>query len=590
VKYRTLEPAITPAFDADCLPRLSPAQLEFVSNCHVGLFADCGARQQLLARAQPAGSPRMLEWVHGRNKAQSDAGDDPAAGLPSGLRGADPDTTLNQLSNWLTPTARTADPDPKARSAILARVEEEGTAHVAALLSRYLASPAGRRDARESTWKSLLRYQTSLTQGLCTSAEVLTGLAITDRGLRPQAAMSAARALAACRRLAKICLVHYASVPRNLWRLAYLVHRRAESAGCAMIPVKAHADQRSLVTAEQELLRLLMLQVSAPDMMAPEHIEVADRAVEQVGEHFTLRPPGVADNPFCFDPEGTAPPWRANEPPAMTGSKARYFGPGMGFDALQRIHKQLTAARHDGVRIFGADIPLGAQLTAIQHLLMFWRAKAPYVPPQHSQATGDLQILHRYAQIWTQLSSNGCNAGGLSLAVADDRANSVPEHWVLRDIGGNELGVEIPEAHGDWAKCGEMVSLSMHGRSEYWVGMIRRMQAEPGSSRRADIAVLSRKPLAVPLRAVRGKDDDGALSDAASRLFAFDEVRAIVLADGAKGSPPPNLLLPPEAWKEGRVFEAQFEPTPCFVRGLEVVRRGEDYVRATFEWVSGPLA
>jgi hypothetical protein len=531
----------------------------------------------------------MLEWTGKKKTAQADTEDDPAARLPAGLRGADPDSTLNQLSNWLAPTARKAAADPKASSAVLARVEEEGAAHVAALLTRYLASPAGRREARESTWKSLLRYQSSLTQGLCASAEALTELAVRDRGLRPQAAMSAARALGACRRLAKICLVHYASVPGNLWRLAYSVHHRAEKAGCTMIPVKAHFDQRRLVTAEQELLRLLMLQVSAPDMMAPEHIEVADRVVEQVGEQFTLRPAGVADNPFCFDPEGTAPPRRANERPATAGATTRYFGPGMGFDALQRIHSQLTAARYDSIRLFGTDIPPGAQLTTLQHLLLFWRAKAPYAPPPHAQAAGELQVLHRYKQIWTQLSSSRFNAGGLSLAVLDDRATADPEHWALRDAGGNELGVEIPDAGGDWAKCGEMVSLAMQGSSEFWVGMIRRMQAEPGSTRRADIAILSRKPLAVPLRTVRDKDDE-AMSEAASRQFAFDEVRAIILADGAKGAPPPNLLLPPEAWKEGRVFEVQLDPTPFFVRGLEVVRRGDDYVRATFEWVSGPLA
>lgn len=530
----------------------------------------------------------VLAWTKKRTEAQCAADNDPAAGLLTKLRGADPDTTLDELSGWLAPTARAADKDPKARSEILARVDEAGAAHVVTLLAQYLASPEGKQAARESTWKSLLQYQSRLTQALCASAEVMTRTAMSDRDLRPQAALSAARALGACRRFAKICLVHYASVPRNLWRLAYSVHAHAEKAGCTMIPVKARSDLRTVVTVEQELLRLLMLQVSAPDMMAPEHIEVADRAIEQVGAHFTLRPPGVADNPFCFEPGGDAAPRRATEPPAVTGSAARYFGPGIGFDALEQIYKQLTTTRFDSIRVFGTDIPPSAQLTAVQHLLMFWRTKSPYSPPPHSQATGSVQVLHRYAQIWKQLSGSQPGTGELAFADAQDSAPSVPEHWVLRDEGGNELGAEIPQSSGAWAKCGEMVGLSMQEGGERWIGMIRRMQAEPGSSRRAAIAVLSRNPQAVSLRAVHEMGEVSVMSDAASRQFAFDEVHAIILADGATGSQPPNLLLPPEAWKEGRVYEAQVGAVPRYVRGLQVVRRGVECVRATFEWVSGP--
>jgi hypothetical protein len=533
----------------------------------------------------------VLEWVKKRTEpkadAEADTENDPAAGFLSGLRGADPDTTLNQLSGWLSPKTYVAEADPKATSDILARIDDAGAAHVTALLTQYLASPEGKQAARESTWKSLLRYQSSLTQGLCASAEVLTTAAMSERSLRPQAAVSATRALSACRRLAKICLVHYASVPGSLWRLAYSVHAHAEKAGCAMFPAKAHADQRTIVTAEQELLRLLMLQASAPDMMAPDHIEVADRVIEQLGSQFTLRAPGVADNPFCFDPGGDAPPQRASEASAPGGA-LRFFGPGAGFDALEKICKELSATRVDRIQYFGPDIPPNAQLSAVHHLQMFWRAKSPYTPPAHTSATGNVQVLHRYAQIWKQLSGSGSGKRELAFADAVDSAPPAPEDWVLRDAGGNELGAEIPQAGGDWAKCGEMVGLTMQDGGECWIGMIRRMRAEPGELRRADIAVLSRMPQAVPLRAVHELGDGSVVSDAASRQFNHDEVQAIILADGAAGSPPPNLLLPPEAWKEGRVFEAKIGTEPRFVRGLQAVRRGTDYVRATFEWVSGP--
>ena len=71
-----------------------------------------------------------------------------------------------------------------------------------------------------------------------------------------------------------------------------------------------------MTSVEHELLRLLMLHVCAPDTLPPEEIELADRIVERLGAEFTLRQPGVADNPFCFEPGRESCPRRAKGQPA----------------------------------------------------------------------------------------------------------------------------------------------------------------------------------------------------------------------------------------------------------------------------------
>ncbi len=534
----------------------------------------------------------VLEWFKKDGDGPAGPTSKPAAAAssPSGLRGTEPATALGELRGWLDP-ASGADPDPKARSEKLAQIQDAGAAHVSALLAQYLAYAAGTQAARESAWKSLVQYQSRLTQALYTSAEALMRAARKDAALLPVGTASSVRALRACRTFAKTCLVHYSSVPRNLWRLAYTVHARAEKAGCASTVVGAHAnhEHRTATTVEQELLRLLMLPVSAPDMMPPEQIEIADRVTEQLGGEFTLRPPGVADSPFCFEPEGDAPPRRSSGPQAQPGpAAARYFGAGMGLDSLARICKQLAAAKVEDIKVFGKDIAPAAQLSAVQHLLTFWRANCSYTPPAHASAAGSLEVTHRFAQVWQQLSKAHAGPRGLSLADAQDASPQAPETWELRGAGGNELGAEFTPQGGGWAKCGGMVGVSVRDRGEHRVGMIRRMHSRPGGSSHADIAVLSRDPKAVSLRAVLQKGEDGVFSEASSKQFAFSSVRAVILADGAEGSQPANLLVQPEHWKEGRTYETQGEEPTRFLRGLQVVRRGDDYVRATFEWVAGP--
>jgi len=526
----------------------------------------------------------VLDWVKKRAGVASTPKPEPrpANALLPDLRDSDPVVALNELGGWLEPSRDQAGADPKARGEILSQVQDAGRAHVAALVGQYLQGAAQKQAARESVWKSLVQYQARLTHALGVCAKALLGASYEDATLLADAEVCAARALQSGRTLAKICLLHYTGVPGGVWRLAYALYSGAEEIGSATSPVKADADPKKVTTVEQEFLRLLMLRASEPDMLAPEQIEVTDRVLEQLGEGFTLRPPGVADNPFCFNPQGDAPPRRANAAQSVPGASTRYFGPGMGLDALERIQRQLAAARIEDVKLFGADVTPAAQLDAIEHLLAFWRADAPYASPARTPAPGTLQIHHGYAQVWKQLNDAQHGAGELSLADPDDFGPQPPETWTLRETSDAELGATFAQPGGGWARCGAVLAVTPQPGGECWLGVIHRLHCEPNQEAQVDIALLSRKPQSLQLREVREKGEDSAVSEAASRQFDFAAVRAIIVADAAGSS----LLLPAASWKPGRIFETADEPARR-LRAVRAIRYGDDYVRARFEWLPG---
>jgi hypothetical protein len=468
---------------------------------------------------------------------------------------ASPITVLVELGARLD-AAGSGGADRKARSAALATIQDASASPVAALLAQHLTNTAGTPAAREAAWKSLTGFQTRLTQALCMSA----GAELT--------ATSAARALSECRVLAKLHLVHQATVPGRLWHVAYALHAAAEKAGFSATPAHAQSDHRTTTTVEHELLRLLMLHVSAPDRLAPEEIQLADRIVEQLGAEFTLRQPGVADNPFFFEPGGEAGPQRANN--GQPAASARYFGPGMAYESLQR---------------FGKDLAPGAQLNTVQHLLASWRVgPAADAAPTHEPATGDLRVLHGYAEVWSDLSRTR-NGGELSLAATSPNVPRSAETWGLRGTRADALVAEVPQESRARVKVGGLVGLLRDG-SEHWVGMIRRLQARPDGGLQAEIAVLSRAPEAWTLRQVFEKGEDRPYTEAASKQFGMSSMRALIL--GAEPGKPVNLLLPPERWAPGRAFELEKNSELHYLRGAQVVRRGDDYVLATFDWVPAP--
>jgi len=530
----------------------------------------------------------MLEWI---KKPGESGTEDPmrnpasASALLAELREREPVSALSELDGWLGSIRDAPDFDERARSEVLGLVQEAGAAHVAKLLRQYLAIGADNEVVRETKWKAMFAYATRLAQTLCDSAQRLQSVAKTEPEDLGAAAGGTVRALRACRMLAKVCLIHYVDVPPDLWRRAYAVHAGAEAVGCANTAVRPHHSQRLSTTATHDLLRLLLLQVAAPEALASEQIEIADRVAEQLGADFTLRPPGVADNPFCYDTEGEHPPQRAT--PETPSAGARYFGPGVGFDMLARLHKQMATASEKDPSPFGADIAAHAQLAAVEHLMLHWGPNPPRSGPAHKPAKGELLVVHGFLGVCKQLTNGGGAASasrGLELASDDDIAIAPPETWAIRDGGGNEVGVEKPLPAGNWVRSGMLVTFSVAGRNEWWLGTIRRTHADVDKSMHVDIGCISRKPLAVSLKP-QAKGAGDAEWEASAGTFAFVKVDAVLMPDASEATGTQNVLLPPDAWKQGRVYEAMLAEGPRELKLVRVLQRGEDFVRAAFEWL-----
>jgi hypothetical protein len=499
---------------------------------------------------------------------------DPAAAAETlaGLHGADALSALSELDARLGAMSAISDRDETDHARVLALMMQAGEPHVAALLAPYMSRPADRNKGHKPTWPSIRGYLEAMSRALCASGEHLLEMAAREPTLHPEAAGAAARAVHACRLWAKACFVLYLDAPRDLWRMAYGVHRAAESADCADVPVRVHGGHRATTTVTHELARLLLLQCSAPELMSPAQVQAADRVIEQVGGDFTLRPRGVADNPFCFDPTGDAPPRRAGE--HEDDGSIRYFGPGSGYDALERMHDQVsgTADAH-------------GQLSAMHHLLAFWAEKSPYTPrPRTPAAASTLQVVPGYSQAWQQIRRGRTTFTELSLAEEGDEPLQAPETWKLLDTGGRELGVEIPKASSDWMRCGDVIAISMPDEPEWWLGLVRSMHADEGCAMRATIHVLTAHPAAWEMRCVIEEAEEKGITEQAARQFSYSQVHALLVSDG--DGQPPNLLMPPDQWKPGRTFELGGDEQKRYVRCVRLLRQGDDYVRVTFAWVS----
>lgn len=509
-----------------------------------------------------------------------------AAAVFAELRRVEPLRALDELTVWLQEIKASTGTDEVARSQILSHLQDASAAHLATLIGPLLARPQAERKARESAARRMNHHLGVLAMDLSVCARVLLERAKKAEAARPHAAAAAARALQAHRLQLKIALLRYVNAPAQLWRTAYALHAAAEAAACAAASVRLHPSDKTMTSATQELLRLLLLQCGAPEMMTPAQIEVADWALQHLDADFALSAPDAPAGEFCFDPASDAPPRRATAEADASGAALRYFGAGAGYDALMHLHQELEAARGVDTSAMRKDIASHAQASTVQHLLTFWGSEPPAVARQREAADGSLSVMHGFVDVWQSLSHD---SGGSGLRLVDDEKEekpaTPPETWTLREAGGSHLGVAIAAGAGEWAQCGDVV-LATREDGQQAVALVRALHAQPNGGLDASLFVVSREPQAVHLRPILPKDEEAESPEEFARFFPFTRVRALILADDQARARMPNLLMPPEHARLGQAFEVTDDGR--YLKTVRLLRRGEDYARLAFEWCEAP--
>ena len=175
--------------------------------------------------------------------------------------------------------------------------------------------------------------------------------------------------------------------------------------------------------------------------------------------------------------------------------------------------------------------------------------RSPRPAPAHSPAKGELLVVHGFPGVCRHLANGDAarsKSRGLELVSDDEIMPAPPEAWAIRDAGGSEVGAEMPQPGANWARSGMLVTFSVSGRNEWWVGVIRRTHADIDRSTHVDIGLLSRQPVAVSLRPQARGSPGGADWDASAGTFAFVNVKAILLPDASQATGTPNVLVAPE--------------------------------------------
>lgn len=506
----------------------------------------------------------------------------------------DPGKALEETGGWMGSVKDAEGFKPELRAAVLEFLEDSAVPHHDRLLSEYLHSPQLYEAKSQGRLKQMLGFWTeTLGAFLASAAE-----------LEPHAAKSAqntaafhgvlCRGLHAASSIAKCRRLGYRPVEDIIWDKLCQLYQMAERAQLASAPIRVWKSDPLPTSPVQELLRALMLHAAAPRNLAPEHTEMAFRLGGRVSSSFALSDRPGEGLRFCVDLETPGPPVEAEFAPADMAAP-RWFGAGT---ALARIEELL---KHDDADVLPTDrqgaraFSVWDKVTVLRHLATYWGEARPLRRSERTAMSGGLQVLDSFKAVRTVMPQTGTDESSQITELKKEKAkleleretvDRVPEVWALRDVSHDGIGADIPPRADLWVKVGRICAVKLESEANWWVGVVRWLDAGRRGALRVGIDLLSRRPRALWLKFV-GEGQTAAQNwETSSGSYSYDYLNVVLLfPDGARSLDDATMLMEPEGFKADFVTEALMGEKSRLVRLGQPVATGDDYVIASCKWL-----
>ena len=537
----------------------------------------------------------MLDWIkqfggkldHPLRDAQ--AAREVLAGLPEGVSLEN----LEQLSHWVASVKDTAGFSCDDRLAVMRLLDDAGARNAAPLFNEFFAKVHQQDRAARNIWEALCQYWGRLAEGY---AQCVADFEHGERGAKnveEEMPLVLARAMRAASQRFKLRYLRYLAVETKAWAPLYRLYAFAELKQLDDRPVVVYPREVH-TTVRAELLKNLLLHLAAPHELSPAQLELAYRILARFAISAEWSHVPQADCNFGFNLAAGGAPAPVAEQDAPGASK-RFIGGGQALAKLDELRLLCEKNMLSDELRFGKEFSPAQIITVIKHLQLYLGAAPPRRRYPRTNAPAELSVVHGLKPICQRATKIELGSGvalGEDMNVKEKTSNimklvaeeveSTPETWKQQDRSEWGMGADIPPGLGLWAEPGKLCGVQPKGEKVWWVGIVRRIDADTGVH--CGIRIFSKRPVSVWLR-VLGADEHKADNWASSTgSFSFDYLRAIMLPDALKSHEHPVMILENKAYVPGQMCEVMMGEHSRLIKLVEFLEEGEDYVRAAFEW------
>jgi hypothetical protein len=511
------------------------------------------------------------------------------AGLPDGVSV----DTLEQLSHWVGSVKDTPGFACDDRLAVMRLLDQASAAHTGPLFNQFISKIHEQDRTTRKIWDALCEYWGRLAEGY---AQCVADYQRGEKGaknIEEEMPLALARALRAASLHFKLRYMRFIGIDVKAWAPLYRMYAFAELKGFDDRPLVAYAREVH-TTARAELLKILLLHLAAPHAFPSGQLELAFRILARFATSAEWSRVPQAGCKFIFDLGTGGPPLDlpANE---AAGANKRYFGGGKALSKLGELRLLSEKNMLSEEQRFGQEFTPAQIITVIKHLDVYLGAAPPQRRFARTKAEAEVSVVHGLKPICQRVTKIELGSG---IALGEDmdlkaktasvmnlvaeEIESTPEIWAQKDQSEWGLGADIPPDLGKWAEPGKLCGIQLRGEKVWWVGIIRRIDAD--NALHCDIRIFSKRPVSVWLRVLGAGEHQAANWETSTGSFSYDYLRALMLPDALKSNDHPVMILENKTYVPGQLCEVMMGEHSRHIKLVEFLEEGEDYVRAAFEW------
>ena len=501
------------------------------------------------------------------------------------LPAADPLRALSEVAQWLRSVGESAEFKPRARLEVVGLLDDAGRAPELVLMQRYFKDPRLRNPSGKIAWGAAYGYWSALADALQRCAYEQLPDHTPGEAARAPLASIAARALRARVSQIRIAMLHYEPVPEAAWLGLYGVYARCERAELTAAATHAYPGEHLHTTPLHEFLIGLLVAIASPERLPPEEIDAAFRIAQRFAGAGRLESAPFEGATHALRLDQGVPPARL-APGAGNGRLWRYFGAGEAVAKLERMlaHHELTMLDED--QRIAREYSPGQKITVLRQFMDYWGSHPPQPERKLIRLEGGMSVAHGLAAIChliphvvtrAEEDERRRKGGGDRLEVAEGGEYEPPETWPERDAGLHVVHAQAEPGVGAWAEVGDLAAIRIHGRSDWWLAVIRKLVPGEHGALQAEFEVLARKPYGAWLRVLGRTDRMAANWESPSGSFSFDYIQAAVLNDRAAPGKAPPLILPKGAFVPEQIVELLDGERSRLLKFTEFLEQGKDY-------------
>jgi hypothetical protein len=503
----------------------------------------------------------MLKWIKGADDEHPLADDKAAREYIEQLPALDSYKSLDELSNLLHTLGDAGRLKAARVLEIIDLIDAAAKSHHRKLAQEYLAGSARLQKVREvRIWNAVAGFWGELAGAYAMCAERCRDGGGGWGALKARMPMVVSRALRAMAVQLKWHLVRYGPVETGFWAKTGGLFAYAEERGFTTTSVEVYPGKSGTSTVQREFLKVAMLAVSSPGSLAPPNLEITQRFISHLSEHFAIHADATPDCHFHVYLDADTPPARAMSVPVEAPGR-RMFGPGQ---AVVELDKLLTSVQSSGILPSHVDLggTFDAQvvLSVMRHLSRYWAPVPPARAEERHGGMSRISVVYDFTAISTMVSS---------------QTDSSPfdesiEVWTAENESESGYGALVPFTKSDWLRVGTLLGIKREEGASWGVGVVRRISAFDRTQRHIGIQMLTRGAIAVNLM------EDSLVAD--SQVVPVDSALLLLShAPDSGGAAHMNLLLKPGIFAPANSMQMRVWERDYVLMSGEIVESGEDF-------------